>query len=126
MLAFFKAALAFFKVALESREARSRRFVTTYVEPDMLANGFGFGRAAVCRALTQLKVTNFDALFSLDTNALEYIRTARGVGPKVFTGFQRYLAKRGVLPGADTAEAQTVVTDDTTEAQERTDRIDVV
>lgn len=126
MLALFKNILDATRSRFESAETKSARFVDNFVEQDMLANGFGFGRGAVCRALKQLKVTNFDALFSLDTNALEYIRTAKGVGPKVFTGFQAYLAKRGVLPAAEGQEAIAVATTTASEAQEGTARIDVV
>lgn len=128
MLAFFKKVLEAGRAKFENRAAKSERFVTNFVELDMLDNGFGFGRKNTCKALIALKVTSFEQLFSLSAEQLEYIRTARGVGPKVFTGFQRYLAARGVLPGADAAEANAVATTPAAEVstQERTDRIDVV
>lgn len=105
----------------ESRETKSRRFVDSFVEPDMLANGFGFGRRAVSNALVRLRITSFDQLFSLTAEQLETIRTARGVGPKVVSGFEKYLAKRGVLPASETQEPVAVVTEDNTST-----RIDVV
>lgn len=126
MLFIFKQLRQRAREIFDNKEAKSERFVTQFVEPDMLDNGFGFGRKNTCKALIALRVTSFEQLFSLSADQLETIRTARGVGPKVFTGFQRYLAARGVLPGADAAEATTVVTDDTSSTQERTARIDVV
>jgi len=123
MLAIFKKMLEAGRAKFENREAKSERFVTQYVEPDMLDNGFGFGRKNTCKALVGLRVTSFEQLFTLSAEQLETIRTARGVGPKVFSGFQRYLAARGVLPGADAAEATTVVTSET---KERAPNIDVV
>ena len=87
----------------------------------MLANGFGFGRRAVSNALIALRITNFDQLFSLSAEQIETIRNARGVGPKVVAGFEKYLAKRGVLPAAETQEPVAVVTSEPT-----SERIDVV
>jgi hypothetical protein len=128
MLAFFKKALEAGFARFENREAKSERFVTQFVEPDMLDNGFGFGRKNTCKALIALRVTSFEQLFTLSAEQLETIRTARGVGPKVFTGFQRYLAKRGVLPGAAEQEATAVATTPAAEVstQERAPNIDVV
>ena len=111
MLSIFKQARQRAREIFDNRQAKSERFVTNFVEPDMLANGFGFGRAATCKALIALRVTHFEQLFALDATELEAIRTARGIGPKVFRGFQRYLASRGVLLGADAAEAKAVITE---------------
>lgn len=128
MLALFKKVLEAGKARFENRAAKSERFVTNFVELDMLDNGFGFGRKNTCKALIALRVTSFEELFSLSADQLETIRTARGVGPKVFVGFQRYLATRGVLPGAETQEATAVATTPAAEVstQERAPNIDAV
>lgn len=81
-------------------EQKSARFVENFLIPDMLAKGFGFGRAAVGKALIKLKVRSFDDVFDLSADDLEVVRNSRGVGAKVMVGFERYLAGGGRLPDA--------------------------
>jgi len=85
---------------LESRGQRAEKFVEQYLLPDMVENGFGFGRAAVGAALARLGKTSFDEVFNLTPADLAVIQSSRGVGRKVYDGFLRYLAKRGVLIAA--------------------------
>lgn len=93
-----------------SRAVLSQRFVEQFLLPDMVENDFGFGRAAVGNALIAMQKTSFDEVFALTPVELERIRNSRGVGAKVYTGFLKYLARRGVLISADQAGITVVET----------------
>lgn len=79
---------------VQERQKSVNAFIEQVLIPDMLARGFGFGRAAVAEYLRRQGVSSFVELDNLTFEIIDGAAEAKGVGPKVFQGFLKYIAAR--------------------------------